>query len=1285
MRFKGWKGWIAGVVITGLLILGLRSWSVRSTGSVAATGPTTSTPAEKSRTKADTVAAKQAQVQARAAVWNRLGNAPKVREKTSSGPGDFEVHKTWVRYPGKYPNVLVRETYRVNPSTGEKALTEQVAMVADHLLVKRRDGIPRRDFEQGLTQAGITSFTRLSSEGLYLTRFRAVDTESLDQAMTQLAASKQVAFAEPDYLVFSSEDVGSRRPVIRDATGAFIDTVVAGKLDEMNLAIVPPADQEFLAGELTRLLQSLPAGARVLTFDPPDHTDGPGSYAPYLLMQNFKLNVEGSSPSNEYVYVQGPYTSGYPNNGTYYTRLLSGQYRLVVSHADGLPFSACGLDVSEYSTYFATPMTVTVSGYTAGGQVVTQTFTTDGIMDGTGPLTDFQTFTLNASFTNLVKLTIAATYPMMIDNIAVVVEGQEMPPIPPPQEPLIYSVTWDAPKHVVGQITGVSGPYAPTNVNFGTPTVRAGVGTMPGPALELKGGSGYQQIQFNLEKSARLYRFEFDAYLDNPDEFRILVDGLNSYSTVASASFYANGTGSNIGSGPFPFKKVFRIRADLNLDTQTCELFLDGQSRSVINFSSAVDDIHDVRLHMSSNNPNVLVGIDNVTVSAYSVDTQPSTGPRLIVRPSQFIYPDTTVGSGKAWFMELINTGGQQLVVNSITSNHASFRVSDKGPISILPGGSYQVALTFSPTMAGPQSGVIALTSNDTNHASVNFPVSGTGITVPTIAVTPSILSVTMPQNITGTRSFNIANVGSGNLSWNLVLQVTQPGQGTTNPVTPVDPVTPSDPYYSTLWAMRAPLGTSMGGIDATHAWRTNTGSPDLMVGVIDTGVDLTHPDLSGNVDTVNGRNFITGGGNGQDDNGHGTHVAGTIAARGNNGTGVTGVAWRCKIVPLKFLDSSGSGYTSDAIEAVNYAASKQIRILSNSWGGGGYSQSLRDAIATSGTLFIAAAGNKAQNNDTLPHYPSSYDCYNIISVAATSSSDTLAYFSNYGGTSVDLGAPGETILSTYLNQEYATMSGTSMATPHVTGVSVLLLTKNPDLNLNQLKQLLLHSTDTRYTLSGRTQSGGRLNAYNAVNMTMPSWLKPLVTYGSVAAGTSQNIPLSISTANLPTGQYVQTLSIDSLDPIHPNLQIPVILNVVASSPLNLWKSNKFGTGYMLDNDNASSWSDTADPNHNGLPNLLEYALGTEPTDAGASNLKKEIVHAADGQDYLTLTYICPVPAPVDVNYTVEVSNDLATWRTAITEVSRTNNGDGTQTIKTRSQTPLSSTTREFIRLRISH
>lgn len=126
----------------------------------------------------------------------------------------------------------------------------------------------------------------------------------------------------------------------------------------------------------------------------------------------------------------------------------------------------------------------------------------------------------------------------------------------------------------------------------------------------------------------------------------------------------------------------------------------------------------------------------------------------------------------------------------------------------------------------------------------------------------------------------------------------------------------------------------------------------------------------------------------------------------------MTGVAWSCKIVPLKFLDSTGSGYTSDAIDAVNYAASKQIRLLSNSWGGGGFSQSLRDAIAASGALFIAAAGNSAQNNDTQPQYPSSYDCTNIVSVAATDSTDALAYFSNYGSNSVDLGAPGDGILN---------------------------------------------------------------------------------------------------------------------------------------------------------------------------------------------------------------------------------------------------------------------------------
>jgi subtilisin family serine protease len=226
----------------------------------------------------------------------------------------------------------------------------------------------------------------------------------------------------------------------------------------------------------------------------------------------------------------------------------------------------------------------------------------------------------------------------------------------------------------------------------------------------------------------------------------------------------------------------------------------------------------------------------------------------------------------------------------------------------------------------------------------------------------------------------------------------------------------------------------------------------------------------------------------------HGTHVAGTIAAEGNNGAGVVGVNWKAKIMPLKFLGPNG-GSTANAIKALDYAVKEGAKISNNSWGGGGSSQALKDALSkadTAGHLFMAAAGNSGVNNDATPHYLSSYDNPNVVSVAATDSKDVMASFSNYGATSVDLAAPGVSIYSTIPGNTYGYKSGTSMATPHATGVAALiksndstLVDNDPDLD-KKIKDKLLQSVDLT-GLEGKTVSGGRLSAARAVGITTVS------------------------------------------------------------------------------------------------------------------------------------------------------------------------------------------------------
>jgi len=302
----------------------------------------------------------------------------------------------------------------------------------------------------------------------------------------------------------------------------------------------------------------------------------------------------------------------------------------------------------------------------------------------------------------------------------------------------------------------------------------------------------------------------------------------------------------------------------------------------------------------------------------------------------------------------------------------------------------------------------------------------------------------------------------------------------------------PNDPSYSQLYGMTK--------ISAPKAWDRYTGTKNLVVGVIDTGIDYNHPDLinniwtnpgeiagngidddrNGYIDDVHGWNFINNTNNPMDDVGHGTHVAGTIGAVGNNGIGVAGVVWNTKLAAVKFLGPDG-GSTANAILAVKYAAKMNFEICNNSWGGWGYSQALRDTIASYSGVFTAAAGNFANDNDVKPYYPATYDCSNIISVAATDINDSKPTFSHIGRTTVDLGAPGVNTYSTYRGGGYTTLSGTSMATPHVSGAAALIKSLNPTMTTAQIKSCILANVDPVASLSGKTVTGGRLNVAKCV------------------------------------------------------------------------------------------------------------------------------------------------------------------------------------------------------------
>lgn len=314
--------------------------------------------------------------------------------------------------------------------------------------------------------------------------------------------------------------------------------------------------------------------------------------------------------------------------------------------------------------------------------------------------------------------------------------------------------------------------------------------------------------------------------------------------------------------------------------------------------------------------------------------------------------------------------------------------------------------------------------------------------------------------------------------------------------------LTPNDTQYSSLYGMEK--------ISAPTAWDYSTGSGDFVVAVIDTGVDYNHPDLAANiwhnpaetpndgvdndgngiVDDYYGANFVgTNSGNPFDDNGHGTHVSGTIGAIGNNSLGVAGVNWHVKIMALKFLSASGSGSTSDAIEALNYAVAHGVKVSNNSWGGGGYSSALFNAIQAAqnaGHIFVAAAGNSNVNIDTTPSYPASYNLANVVAVASTTSTDARSSFSNYGVNTVDIAAPGSGIISTTPNNTYSNYSGTSMATPHVTGAIALYWDANPGDSATQVIQKLKDSADVVSGLNGYVNGARRLNVGKMLEPTSP-------------------------------------------------------------------------------------------------------------------------------------------------------------------------------------------------------
>ncbi|WP_283787659.1 S8 family serine peptidase [Bermanella sp. WJH001] len=434
----------------------------------------------------------------------------------------------------------------------------------------------------------------------------------------------------------------------------------------------------------------------------------------------------------------------------------------------------------------------------------------------------------------------------------------------------------------------------------------------------------------------------------------------------------------------------------------------------------------------------------------------------------------------------------------------------------------------------------------------------------------------------------------------------------------------PNDASFTQQWAVNNEQQT--GGvfdadIDAVEAWGRTTDGSNVVVAVIDTGVNYNHSDLANNIwtntdeipgngidddangfiDDVHGYDFVNNDGDPMDDNDHGTHCAGIIGAEGDNGIGIAGTVHTAQIMAVKFLSASGGGQASDAIESILYAVDNGANILNNSWGGGGFSQGILDAIEYANqrdVLFVAAAGNSSVNTDNSPNYPSGYDTQNMLAVASTTHADALSNFSNYGVTTVDLGAPGSDILSTVSNGGYDSFSGTSMATPYVAGAAVMIRSNYPSLSAIEVKQILMDTVDLVPSLNGKTVTGGRLNLDSAM-LRADELSYSFVVVDDNATGIVPPegevvVPVVIDAFGQIPDNYNVQINFDVNNPVTPQLSFDLNIEVLpdeqAPNAINdLSVSESSSTNVLL------SWTNTGDDGLVGRASEVQIAYSQEP------------------------------------------------------------------------------------------
>ena len=1127
--------------------------------------------------------------------------------------GKQVIARSLVESHGKYPNLVLQQNFAATGGVALEPLqlSQETAYVADAILFRANDP----STVQSLVAQGKLRSVRKLGNNSYRGQLPRPALNPVHEA-AGLVAIPGVTQLEPDFLLVTADVAIEPSLADRDADG-HLDPELEGSMAPASTPVATLSPEAILA-DVEHRLAEVPLGARVLTFDLPLSDARPEvAYRPYFMEQNFLLIAAPSQYAS--IYPQSSYNSGYPSNGTVYVRSLSGDQGMQIRHKDSLPFSLLQIDLSEYSTVYMAD-SVNLIGYRKDGTTVTHSCVLDRQIDGTGPLNDFQTFTLPSNFTNLDRV-VFVNNGFMMDNLVVSPSGEETPLPAPPAPPTRFDITWDGFPHKVGEVTAVTGPYAPSTINFGAPAVKSQIGAMIGPALELRGtGASYEQFSCVLGRGTTNYVGEFDLTIPDGGSLALFLDFKGTFrrldfGSTGTLSLYTpsatGATGTTTSLTPFVPKNVSKIRVEVDMVAGTFKIFTNGtlvHSGSGIPLASAGNELIDMRWSASVGSTQS-IGIDNIRIIGAIPENPGFTGPRARITPLTFSFPSTTIGTTVNRYILVENIGTQPLTIRNLRTDSPHFQ-TNTAQLDLAPTESGVLPIAFAPIAVGAQTGHLLFDTNESTSAAKSITLLGTATAAPAVHVTPATLHVTMLPNDVGTEEFMIHNSGDGTLQWSFITP-----SATTSPA----PLSPDDARFGSLWSMRSPAA-GIGGIDAVHAWAIRSEAPAIPVAVIDTGIDYTHEDLAENVpanpgeipgngvdddgngfiDDVRGWNFYADTANAMDDHGHGTHVSGIIAARGNNALGVTGVTWKSSLLPIKFLNAQGFGYTSDAIASVEYARERGCRVINASWGGGGYSTLLRDSIGNFTTandgLFVCAAGNAIRDNDSQPYFPASYGVSGIISVAASDSADKLAYFSNWGANSVHLAAPGDAILSCVPGNKYALCSGTSMAAPHVTGSVALLFQHHSKLTAAECLLRVSANADHPPGLADKAQGGARLNVYSALSSTVAPWIQPAVWSGTVPAGANVKVPLNLNTAGLAPGYYTAALALQTNDPASSQVAISVELKIRPRNNLGEWLNDHFAVNNLLFESAASNtWNNQADPDQDGVPNLLEFVTGSDP------------------------------------------------------------------------------------------